>query len=402
MRFLWLFIGLVAAFPAPQKSFAPGPLPGPGRKWLVHDGAEITERLGSLAPGDTLVMANGVWRDQQLRFRGQGLPGKPIVMAAETPGKVILEGNSTLLVTGAWLSVRGLVFSHGASGIRDVISLGSRRDSATDCRLTDCAILDYNSPDTIENHWVSLYGCHNRVDHCLLEGKTNEGTTLVVWLDGRAARHRIDHNHFGPRPDLGKNGGETIRVGTSTWSRTDAYTTVEDNYFERCDGEIEIISNKSGHNVYRHNTFYHCAGTLTLREGDDALVADNFFLGGGVAGSGGIRVIGAGHRVTGNTLEALAGTGLRAAISLMNGQSHAALAGYAPVTGAVVTGNRIAGCREGIVIGSGAGSRERTIAPSGCVIEDNPVYSTPGQLPGGSRPVGADETGPRWRLEPPR
>ncbi|NND98671.1 MAG: hypothetical protein HKN47_15220 [Pirellulaceae bacterium] len=27
-------------------------------------------------------------------------------------------------------------------------------------------------------------------------------------------RHRIDHNHFGARPELGRNGGETIRIGT--------------------------------------------------------------------------------------------------------------------------------------------------------------------------------------------
>ena len=28
-------------------------------------------------------------------------------------------------------------------------------------------------------------------------------------------RHRIDHNYYGPRPPLGSNGGETIRIGTS-------------------------------------------------------------------------------------------------------------------------------------------------------------------------------------------
>ena len=75
--------------------------------------------------------------------------------------------------------------------------------------------------------------------------------------------HRIDHNYFGHRPILGSNGGETLRIGTSHYSMSNSFTVVEDNYFDRCDGEEEIISNESGGNVFRRNVFFESRGTLT-------------------------------------------------------------------------------------------------------------------------------------------
>ena len=89
--------------------------------------------------------------------------------------------------------------------------------------------------------------------------------------------HRIDHNYFGSRPELGENGGETIRVGTSTYSRTSSKTLIENNIFRGCNGESEIISNKSGDNIYRNNLFIESEGTLTLRHGNNALVENNVF-----------------------------------------------------------------------------------------------------------------------------
>ena len=88
---------------------------------------------------------------------------------------------------------------------------------------------------------MSMYGRFNRVDHCYFAGKTNEGALLVVWLDNGTATapptHRIDRNHFGPREELGRNGAETIRVGTSTYSMQDSDVVVENNLFTETNGE---------------------------------------------------------------------------------------------------------------------------------------------------------------------
>jgi poly(beta-D-mannuronate) lyase len=369
------------------------------RKVMVGSAREITRAMRSAAPGDTLVMRDQIWKDQQIQFEGDGTKAAPIVLKADTPGKVVLSGTSSLEIAGAYLVVDGLVFKNGHSR-DDVISFKIGGKHAEHCRLTNTVIRDYNElGEKTDNKWVSLYGTHNRVDHCLIEGKTNPGTTMVVWLDGHANYDQIDHNYFGERPELGANGGETIRVGTSEWSQTDSYTTVEDNYFKKCDGEIEIISNKSCHNTYRHNTFQACRGTLTLRHGNYATVEGNTFLGEGEPESGGVRIIGAHHIVKDNYFQDLTGTGLRAAISVMNAQRNPALNGYWPVDSISVVDNTIVNCKEGVVMGSGAEEKGRVVAPDHCVLSNNKVYRSRSAVDR-SRPIPAAvdpaQTGPVW------
>lgn len=79
------------------------------------------------------------------------------------------------------------------------------------------------------------------------------------------------------------NGQEIIRIGTSDVSMTTAAVTVRGNIFEKCNGEIEIISNKSCGNVFTNNLFLNCKGTLTLRHGNNCTVAGNYFFGNGIA-----------------------------------------------------------------------------------------------------------------------
>lgn len=368
-------------------------------KVIVSSAAEIQVAMVSAKPGDTLFMQNKVWENEKIYFKGNGVEGSPIVLKAETPGKVILSGSSTLRISGTFLVADGLVFQNGGAG-ETVIEFRDGKEYANHCRLTNTVIKDYNPVEkAIENKWVSLYGTHNRVDHCLLEGKTNQGATLVVWLDGQPNYHRIDHNYFGPRPDLGQNGGETIRIGTSEWSMSDSYTTVDSNYFENCDGEIEIISNKSGHNTFRNNTFDKCAGTLTLRHGNYATVERNLFLGRNAKGTGGVRIIGSHHLVNENYFLDLEGTDLRAAISVMNAQKEPALNGYWLVDSAVITNNVMISCKQGIVMGSGAGERDRVLAPVNCVLSDNKEFlnlKDAGNPDLGLVGVVRTDVGPRW------
>jgi poly(beta-D-mannuronate) lyase len=152
-------------------------------------------------------------------------------------------------------------------------------------------------------------------------------------------QHRIDHNWFGPRPALGVNGGETIRVGTSDTSLSDSNSTVENNWFEGCDGETEIVSNKSGGNTFRGNVFYRSAGALTLRHGNSNRVIDNLFLGDDKAGTGGVRIINADQTVSNNYFERLAGSSNRSALAVMDAQANPPLSGYAPVVNATISRN---------------------------------------------------------------
>ncbi len=346
------------------------------RTTLVRDAAEINALLNTLQPGDTLLMKSGFWKDQRIVIKGEGTEEQPIVLKAEIPGKVWLTGKSNLRISGQYVVVDGLYFVNGYSPDGAVVEFRYGSKWANHCRLTNSAIVDYNpSSKSNDYKWVSLYGQYNRVDHCYFAGKTNSGTTLVVWLATKPNYHRIDHNHFGPRPDLGYNGGETIRIGTSDYSMYDSYTTVEWNYFEHCDGEIEIISNKSCKNTYRYNTFDECQGTLTLRHGNACDVYANFFFGHKNGRSGGVRIIGEDHRVYNNYFQDLNGSDYRAAISMMNGVPNSPLNRYFQVKRAQVLFNTIVNCYQPFVIGAGKDA-EKTLPPLDCIIADNVVSTS--------------------------
>ena len=211
--------------------------------YLVKDQDEYKEALEKAGPGDVIQLANGTWEDFEILFTGKGKKDKPIVLTAETKGEVILSGQSNLRLAGQYLEVSGLVFKDGYTPTSEVISFRQNNENlAYNSRVSEVVIDNYNQPERYEvDFWVMMYGKNNRFDHNHLVGKRNKGVTMAVRMnteDSRENYHRIDHNYFGPRPILGSNGGETLRIGTSHHSRKDSFTTVENNYFDRCDGAV--------------------------------------------------------------------------------------------------------------------------------------------------------------------
>lgn len=357
---------------------------------LVRTQDEFRAAAAALAPGDTVILANGVWRDFEIGFSAQGMPDRPISLRAEQPGRVILSGRSNLSIGGRFVIVSGLVFRDGYSPTGEVISFRrSDTDLAQDARVTEVVIDRFNQPDRFRSdYWISLYGARNRFDHSYVAGKTNEGVTLAVRLETAASRgnaHRIDHNYFGPRPVLGSNGGETIRVGTSAFSMFNSNTVIEDNVFDRCDGEVEIVSIKSGANVVRRNVFLQSRGSIVLRHGDGNLVERNVFLGGGKPHTGGIRVINRLQTVRDNYLEGLRGSGFASALAVMNGVPNSPVNRYAPVEAARIEHNSFIDSRR-VTLGAGR-SEERSAAPRSSVFADNLL-----QLEGGAAGIVAEDT----------
>jgi poly(beta-D-mannuronate) lyase len=344
----------------------------------VANMTELNAAISAALPGDTIFMCNGVWTGADILVDTDGTPGQPITLQASTPGQVLLNGGSRLRIAGDHLIVKGLHFIGGtvADGDHVIQFRNGSGDLANNSRLTECAITSYNPPSSTTNYkWVSVYGLNNRVDHCAFTGMNHEGVTLTVWLgDGAPANHtRIDGNYFADRTPGSGNGFETIRIGTSARSMQDSEAVVESNYFFQCDGEIEIISSKSGGNTYRYNTFEDCEGQLTLRHGNECRVEGNFFLGNGNTESSGVRVIGENHVVINNYFENLRGDGFRAALAMMNGVPGSPLEEYFQVKRALVAFNTFVGCRENFVIGLENSSGTATLPPLDCVIANNIV-----------------------------
>jgi poly(beta-D-mannuronate) lyase len=356
---------------------------GPGAhaaEFLVSSAAQIAAALPSLQPGDTLIMTNGTWTNQQIEFNGFGNAANPITLRAQTPGEVIINGNSTLDISGSWLVVDGLKFEGGAlaNNSRAIVEFRGDFGQANNSRFTNSVIDGYN-PGNINDryHWVELFGQNNRVDNNYFANQTHSGVTVVVRRDGPSENlHQIDHNHFGARPVGNGNGFETIRIGTSNTSLSDSSTIVENNLFERTGGEIEIISNKSGNNTFRYNTFRDAPGTLTLRHGDGNRVEGNFFLGGNTNNSGAIRVIGERQTIINNYI---ANVDDRAggAISISAGVPNSALNQYFQVKEALIAHNTIVNVSgPAITFDDGLGSSSRTLLAEDVTVANNLLVSS--------------------------
>lgn len=348
-------------------------------RYKVENIEQFNQKAKILQPGDSLILANGVWKDCEFKLKANGLEGKSIFLTAEIPGKVFIEGKSRLQFSGKFIHISGLVFRNGFTPKSVVVEFRtSSNEYAYNSILSNCVIDRFNNYKDSADHWVGIYGKNNRVEYCYFGGKANEGTTLVVWPNDSNSinnNHQIIHNYFGPRPRLGSNGGETIRIGTSQVCHLNSGSVVANNYFERCNGEVEVISNKSGGNKFLNNTFYECEGSMVLRHGENGVVAGNWFIGNGKPFTGGVRIINEGHQVYNNYFYKLRGDDFRSPLVIMNGIPNSPANGYAPVKNVIVANNTFVDCSVPWAFGVGAGSRDRTVTPESTLILNNIVYS---------------------------
>ncbi|MEM7282711.1 MAG: polysaccharide lyase 6 family protein, partial [Pseudomonadota bacterium] len=339
---------------------------------------ELTAAIATARPGDKVVMANGNWTDVEIEFKGEGTADKPITLTAEEPGQVIISGQSNLSMSGNHLVVSGLVFKDGFTPASEVISFRtSKQDLANNTRVTNVVIDDFTNPERFSSDtWVAIYGKNNRFDHNTLIGKGNAGVTLAVRMNTEASRendHVIEYNYFGPRQTLGSNGGETLRIGTSHYSREYSNTVVQFNYFDRTSGELEIISSKACGNQIRGNVFFESQGTLTMRHGHYTTVEQNYFLGNRKPNTGGIRIINENQTVRNNYLSGLTGHRFRGAMVIMNGVPNGPINRYDPVIDSLMNNNIVVNS-DHIQLCAGS-DEERSAPPTGSSMHNNIIMS---------------------------
>jgi len=366
----WIIIGLLLTLPLPLIQ---------AKIYPVATLDEFNTTVPRLTSGDEIVLKNGVWNNVELLLSGKGSPGAPITLRAETPGKVSIEGKSNLKLSGEYLRVVGLIFRNGYTPSGSVIEFRNKNEVANNCIISNCVIEGFSNPDKSKNDfWIQINGKSNRVEYCSLTGKTNKGMTLTVRLDSLTStetNHHIYRNYFGKREPLGENGGETIQIGLSQTSHLNGWTRVEENFFEQCDGELEIISVKSCENIIINNVFQECRGMVTLRHGHRNIVYGNIFLGNGVEGTGGVRVINENQKVFNNFFSGLRGKGVNSALVVVNGMPNAKPKEYDQVKNAVVFNNTFYDCTTPFQFGHG-NRPNRNMRPLNTLLANNLVYCT--------------------------
>lgn len=346
----------------------------------VSNNTDLQTAITNATAGSTIVLAAGTWTNTYININKTGTLTQPITIKAETPGQVFLEGNSRIAMGGEYVKVEGLVFRNpsnlvtGSTTIEPVIKFrdGSSK-TCSNCSATNIKIDSYNGTaeqSSLTFKWVLLYGQRNEISYCSFIGKYGIGSVINDNRDVVAENYtKIHHNYFADRTYVGSyvdqnNDQDAIRIGNSSTSLSDSFTEVYDNLFYNWSGEIEVISNKSGHNKYYNNTFRDYSGSLTLRHGNYCEVFNNFFFANNREFSGAIRVVGENHKVYNNYIEAVNSAKSAAAgggsssnlggINVIKGRENTVLNGYYQVKNLSIINNTFVNCDSGIKIGGGS------------------------------------------------
>lgn len=349
---------------------------------LVSNNSVLYKAIKEAKAGDIILLKNGIWKDVEIKFRGKGTKDKPIVISAETEGKVTIEGKSYLKFGGQFLVAKNLHFKNGFSPSNAVVDFRiNKEEIANNCKLTNSVIEDFNKPKRDDSDlWVQFWGRNNELSNCYIAGKTNRGPTVRVSIEGIESinnYHQIINNHFGPRPVKGGPSGETIQLGNSYTSMSPSYTMVANNLFEECNGEVEIISSKTNYNEFRNNVFYMSEGSVVTRHGNYCTIDGNYFIGDGVNENiGGIRLINTGHWVTNNYFFNLKGKSFRSPLAVMNGIPKSPQNRYNQVTDVVVAYNTYVNCLSPWQFGVGTNIDQKDVLPKSEIRSARPIRTT--------------------------
>lgn len=262
---------------------------------LVTSPSQLSTALTQARPGDRVEVTPGVYTSGLIRVAHSGTASAPITIAASGP--VTFTGSGGLDLSGAsHVVVQGFTFSDGGGLTVPGDAKANRVTRNTFQGNTGGADLTVKADDT-------------EVDHNTFQNRTAQGVYLQVVGPGAqdmAQRVHVHQNYFYNHQYKGSNGGESIRFGLSGRQHAVADGLIENNLFDKADGDSEAISIKSSNNVVRYNTIINSRGTLSLRHGWNTRVEGNILIG----GSTGIRFFGNNHLIVNNLVEDTSGPAL--------------------------------------------------------------------------------------------
>jgi len=273
-------------------------------KFIINSESEFQNVQNKVQPNDSVIWKNGDYVDMNLI-----LTANHIYFLSEDLGQTIFSGSSTLKIKGDGNAVSGFQFVNGKIE-GDVVDISGSNNT-----IEQINIQSYDS-----HYYLRIRpNCqYNKIVSCNFESKPETQESSVVQIEAAEnlpGYHLVSYcsfkNHTAPEGVGGDFGIEALRIGYSYQRTFISRTIVEYCYFEKCNGDYEVISNKACENVIRYNTFFdNGPAHLTLRHGSRAMVYGNFFINGA-----GIRIKeGQNHAVVNNYFD----TGNQFSIQLQN------------------------------------------------------------------------------------
>ncbi|WPJ97844.1 polysaccharide lyase 6 family protein [Coraliomargarita algicola] len=333
----------------------------------VNSVETLKAAVSQAVPGDMIIVSSGDY-SKPIDIVGRGSDVSHITIRSEQGAPVVLNG--PIYLRGSYLSLEGFDF-----GPKGRVEFAEGRGH----RLWRCRF------DALKaGHWVRFQdeATHCEIGYCSFTNDDNAGESgnqqiiQILRSDETGPDyHHIHHNYFANvTPGEDSNGFETIQLfHGAEGGRGSSQSIVEYNVFERCNGEVEMISVKCSDNIIRYNLIKECRGGLVVRKGTGNLIEGNVFLGNNVEKTSGIRFQGNEQIVVNNFMSNLA----YSAISLHNGDPENY---YDPVQGATIAFNTIINCGRAFNIGVRHPKLDSSISPVDVVIANNILVTSGTQI----------------------
>ena len=304
-----------------------------------------------LVPGDEIAIKNGNYANWAIAISAKGTSAKPIIIHAEKPGSVTFSGNITqpvFKISGDYIFVKGINFKNAVLSKTGILI---ELNTTNNCKISDCNFF----ANQVKSQFTPLVvvsgnGSHNVVEGCsFVANVDNQDVQVKITKESYPKFTLIENNVFSDKVKVSwqnGNGGECVQVGQDPvlLGNQRPESTIRKNRFIRCNGENEVISNKSSGNKYLNNYFEDNDGELVMRGGHDCIIANNTFKG----ATGGIRINGTGHVVINNKID-----GIQTAIRLMYGMAKGKdeIGFYIAASDCMIKNNTISNAKTGILLG---------------------------------------------------
>ncbi|MES2268138.1 MAG: chondroitinase-B domain-containing protein [Bacteroidota bacterium] len=244
-----------------------------------------------------------ILNDTHIIITGSGSSGAPFILAG-SGSKTTLSGNSSIFITGDFITVRNLSFINNQINYREneaLMQIGTKKNAANNNTISNC---DFRYTGTFPDmdvrsqfYWIEFFGKTNVVDKCIFEGKQNRLPVIHVNSKGWTGDNNTISNCIFKNVKSRKGEAlEAIRVGFGN-SRSNC--KIINNNFVNYFGDSETISCKSSGVNVSGNTFTNCRSGVSLRLGDSCQINNNKF----TNTVWPIRVSGAGHVISNNVFD---------------------------------------------------------------------------------------------------
>ena len=218
------------------------------KEHFVQSESELTSVIKILKPGDVVTIANGSYKPWSTNINAQGTAAEPIVIQAETKGRVTFSGNvyqPIFKLIGSYITLKGINFNDCK-----VFRFGKETGvlvelyNSNNCRLTQCTFEKNSvSAQYIPIVVVSGNSLNVRIDSCkFISNLDNQDIQVRVRKIAFPKSTVIENNIFSDKSVVrwpGNNGGECIQIGQDNvlLGNLRSNSIVRSNRFIRCKGD---------------------------------------------------------------------------------------------------------------------------------------------------------------------